>query len=38
MQDTLNLVLVPAEVDAADVPVVAAGGIADSRGYQAAFA
>jgi enoyl-[acyl-carrier protein] reductase II len=33
-----TLVLVPAVVDAVDVPVVAAGGIADSRGYRAAFA
>ena len=33
-----TLVLVPAVVDAVDVPVVAAGGIADSRGYKAAFA
>jgi enoyl-[acyl-carrier protein] reductase II len=33
-----TLVLVPSVVDAVDVPVVAAGGIADSRGYKAAFA
>jgi len=33
-----TLVLVPAVVDAVEVPVVAAGGIADSRGYKAAFA
>jgi enoyl-[acyl-carrier protein] reductase II len=33
-----TLVLVPAVADAVDVPVVAAGGIADSRGYKAAFA
>ena len=33
-----TLVLVPLVVDAVDVPVVAAGGIADSRGYKAAFA
>ena len=33
-----TLVLVPAVVDAVDVPVIAAGGIADARGYKAAFA
>jgi len=33
-----TLVLVPAVVDAVDVPVIAAGGIGDSRGYQAALA
>lgn len=33
-----TLVLVPAVVDAVDVPVVAAGGISDARGYRAAFA
>ena len=33
-----TLVLVPAVVDAVKVPVIAAGGIGDSRGYQAAFA
>ena len=33
-----TFVLVPAVVDAVDVPVIAAGGIADSRGYRAAFA
>ncbi|MBU2550948.1 MAG: nitronate monooxygenase family protein [Proteobacteria bacterium] len=33
-----TLVLVPAVVDAVRVPVVAAGGIADSRGYRAALA
>ena len=32
------MVLVPLVVDAVNVPVVAAGGIADSRGYRAAFA
>lgn len=33
-----TLVLVPAVVDAVSLPVVAAGGIADSRGYRAALA
>jgi enoyl-[acyl-carrier protein] reductase II len=33
-----TLVLTPAVVDAVEVPVIAAGGIADSRGYQAALA
>ena len=33
-----TLVLVPAVVDAVRVPVIAAGGIADSRGYRAALA
>lgn len=33
-----TMVLVPAVVDAVNVPVIAAGGIADSRGYRAAFA
>jgi enoyl-[acyl-carrier protein] reductase II len=33
-----TLVLVPQVVDAVDVPVMAAGGIGDSRGYRAAFA
>jgi enoyl-[acyl-carrier protein] reductase II len=33
-----TMVLVPMVVDAVNVPVVAAGGIADSRGYRAAFA
>jgi enoyl-[acyl-carrier protein] reductase II len=33
-----TMVLVPAVVDAVDVPVIAAGGISDSRGYQAALA
>jgi len=33
-----TIVLVPLVVDAVNVPVVAAGGIADSRGYRAAFA
>jgi enoyl-[acyl-carrier protein] reductase II len=31
-------VLVPAVVDAVKIPVLAAGGIVDSRGYRAAFA
>ena len=33
-----TMVLVPMVVDAVSVPVVAAGGIADARGYRAAFA
>jgi len=33
-----TMVLVPLVVDTVDVPVVAAGGIADARGYRAAFA
>ena len=33
-----TMVLVPAVVDAVKIPVVAAGGIADSRGYRAALA
>jgi enoyl-[acyl-carrier protein] reductase II len=33
-----TMVLVPLVVDAVNVPVVAAGGIADSRGYRASFA
>jgi enoyl-[acyl-carrier protein] reductase II len=33
-----TMVLVPLVVDALDIPVVAAGGIADRRGYRAAFA
>lgn len=33
-----TMVLVPAVVDAVNVPVIAAGGIADSRGYRAALA
>ncbi|MCF8041472.1 MAG: nitronate monooxygenase [Desulfarculaceae bacterium] len=33
-----TMVLVPAVADAVDLPVVAAGGIADSRGYRAALA
>lgn len=33
-----TMVLVPLVVDAVHVPVVAAGGIGDSRGYRAAFA
>lgn len=32
-----TIVLVPAVVDAVDVPVIAAGGIGDSRGYRAAM-
>ncbi len=33
-----TIVLVPAVVDAVKIPVIAAGGIVDSRGYKAAFA
>jgi enoyl-[acyl-carrier protein] reductase II len=33
-----TIVLVPAVVDAVKIPVLAAGGIADARGYRAAFA
>jgi enoyl-[acyl-carrier protein] reductase II len=33
-----TMVLVPAVADAVNVPVIAAGGIADSRGYKAAMA
>jgi enoyl-[acyl-carrier protein] reductase II len=33
-----TMVLVPAVVDAVKIPVLAAGGIADKRGYRAAFA
>jgi enoyl-[acyl-carrier protein] reductase II len=33
-----TMVLVPAIVDAVNVPVIAAGGISDSRGYRAALA
>ncbi len=33
-----TMVLVPAAVDAVDIPVIAAGGIGDSRAYQAALA
>lgn len=35
---TSTMVLVPAVVDAVKVPVIAAGGIGDSRGYRAALA
>lgn len=36
--ESTNLILVPIVSDLVDVPVVVAGGIADRRGYQAAFA
>lgn len=36
--ESSNLILVPAVCDMVDVPVVAAGGIAEHRGYQAALA
>jgi NAD(P)H-dependent flavin oxidoreductase YrpB (nitropropane dioxygenase family) len=38
MKGVSTMVLVPAVVDAVGVPVIAAGGIADSRGYRAALA
>jgi enoyl-[acyl-carrier protein] reductase II len=37
-QAASTMVLTPAVVDAVDVPVIAAGGIGDSRGYKAALA
>lgn len=36
--ESTNMILVPVVCDMVDVPVVAAGGIADRRGYQAALA
>ena len=36
--ESTNLILVPLVCDLVDVPVVAAGGIADRRGYQASLA
>ncbi|MBN1615193.1 MAG: nitronate monooxygenase [Deltaproteobacteria bacterium] len=36
--ESTNLILIPLVCDMVDVPVVAAGGIADRRGYRAAFA
>lgn len=36
--ESTNLILIPLVCDMVDVPVVAAGGIADRRGYQAALA
>lgn len=36
--ESTNMILVPVVCDMVDVPVVAAGGIADCRGYQAALA
>ena len=38
MDETGTIALVPQVVDAVDIPVVAAGGIADGRGIAAAFA
>ncbi len=38
LQGASTLVLTPAVVDAVDIPVIAAGGIGDSRGYRAALA
>lgn len=37
-EESTNLILVPLVCDMVDVPVVAAGGIADRRGYRAAMA
>jgi enoyl-[acyl-carrier protein] reductase II len=37
-QGASTMVLVPMVVDAVNIPVVAAGGIGDARGYRAAFA
>ncbi|MBW2637846.1 MAG: nitronate monooxygenase [Deltaproteobacteria bacterium] len=37
-QESSNMTLIPMAVDALKVPVVAAGGIADSRGYRASLA
>jgi enoyl-[acyl-carrier protein] reductase II len=37
-QGASTMVLTPAVVDAVDIPVIAAGGIGDSRGYRAALA
>ena len=36
--ESTNLILIPLVCDMVDIPVVAAGGIADRRGYQAALA
>ena len=36
--ETTTMVLVPQVVDAVKIPVIAAGGIADNRGFNAAFA
>lgn len=38
LRGSSTMVLVPAVVDAVSVPVIAAGGIGDSRGYRAALA
>lgn len=38
MDDVCTIVLVPAAVDAVNIPVIAAGGIADARGFVAALA
>ena len=38
LQGASTMVLTPAVVDAVDIPVIAAGGIGDSRGYRAALA
>ena len=36
--ESTNMILIPSVCDMVDVPVVAAGGISERRGYQAAFA
>ena len=38
LRSVSTMVLTPAVVDAVNIPVIAAGGIADSRGYKAALA
>jgi enoyl-[acyl-carrier protein] reductase II len=38
LQGASTMVLTPTVVDAVDIPVIAAGGIGDSRGYRAALA
>lgn len=38
MEDVGSIVLIPAAVDAVNIPIIAAGGIADARGFVAALA